>query len=148
MFWILNLRLGMPISQWETHSFVKKGFVDRVNKNYNFNERLCSTSDRICAIFSHLCGVVWCTPKKKKSSQIATKSSLSLSCLSAKIVTVGWCSGLDKRQLSIHMLCLRKTVAVNINTLEVAKLSCYLMWNWDREYLNIDRRKFGSTENQ
>ena len=140
MFWILNLRLGMLVSQWETHSSAgKKSFVSRVSKNYNLNERLCSTSDRICTIFSHTHGVVWCIPPSpKKNLQITAKSSLSLSCLSAKIVTVCYCSRLDKRQLSNHMLPLRKTVAVNTNTLEMATLSCYLMQKWDIKHMNID----------
>ena len=139
------------ISMRNTFLHEKKALLTEWTKNYNFNQRLCSASDSICAIFSHVHGVVWCTPKKKrkeKTSQIATKSSLSLSCLSAKTVTVGCCSGLGKRQLSIHTLPLRKTVAAHSNALEMVKLSCYLMRNWDTECLNIDRWKFGSIENQ
>lgn len=64
----------------------------------------------------------------KKTLQITTKSSLSLSCLSAKIVTVGYCFRLDKRQLSNHVVAFKKIVAVNTNTSEIVKLSCYLMW--------------------
>lgn len=130
----------------------KKGFVDRVNKkNYNFNQRLCSASDRICAIFSHMHGVVWFTPKKKerkKPHKLQQKKALCHFLASVPTVTIGYCSALGKRQLSIQILPLRETVAADSNASEMAKPSRYVVQSWDTECLDIGGWKFGSTENQ
>ena len=153
MFWILDFRLGMTVSQWETHSFAKKkkkSFVSRISKNYNYSERLCSLSNKICAIFSHLHGAVYCISKKRKNktSQITTKSSLSLSCsgpkLSLLVTPLDWIKG----SCQTTLLPFRKIVAVNTNTSEKVKLSCYLMWEWDREYMTINRWKSGKESNR
>lgn len=113
--------------------FCKKGggFVSRVSKNYNYSERLCSPSDKICATFSHLHGVVYCIPKKKKKLTKPYKLQKAL-ChflasvpkLSLLVTVLDWIKG----SCQTTLLPLKKIVAVNINTSEIVKLSCYLMW--------------------
>lgn len=78
----------------------KKCSVSRVSKNYIMQDYALLQIKSVP--YLAICMVQF-NAYPKNPLQITTKNSLSLSSHSAKIVTVGYCSRLDKRQLSNHI---------------------------------------------